>query len=83
MKAGICARGYGLSVCAAGAFAVNRLIDNSGDPAIWRQVAATFVIIATLAFVLTAELRRLIWAVAFALGSRSDSGFRRLVHGFV
>jgi Domain of unknown function (DUF4153) len=63
------------AVCAAGAFAVNRLIDNSGDPAIWRQVAATFVIIATLAFVLTAELRRLIWAVAFALGSAAILAF--------
>lgn len=62
-------------VCAAGAFAVNRLVDNSGDPAIWRQVAATFIIIATLAFVLTAELRRLLWAVAFALGSAAILAF--------
>lgn len=56
-------------VCAAGAFAVNRLIDRSYDAAIWRQVAVTFVIVATLGFVLTAERRRLLWAVAFALGS--------------
>jgi Domain of unknown function (DUF4153) len=63
------------AVCATGAFAVNRLVDNSGDPAIWRQVAATFVIIATLAFVLTAELRRLMWAVAFALGAAAILAF--------
>jgi Domain of unknown function (DUF4153) len=62
-------------VCAAGAFAVNRLVDNIGDPAIWRQVAATFVIVATLGFVLTAELRRLLWAVAFALGSATILAF--------
>jgi hypothetical protein len=54
------------ALCAAGALAVNRLIDINGDVAIWRQVAATFVIVATLAFVLTAELRRLLWAAAFA-----------------
>ena len=62
-------------VCAAGAFAVNRLVAQGGDPAIWRQVAATFIIIATLAFVLTAELRRLLWAVAFALGSAAILAF--------
>ena len=62
-------------VCAAGAFAVNRLVDDISDPAIWRQVAATFIIIATLAFVLTAEVRRLIWAVAFALGSAAILAF--------
>ena len=62
-------------VCAAGAFAVNRLVDNSGDPAIWRQVAATFIIIATLAFVMTAELRRLLWAATFALGSAAILAF--------
>ncbi len=62
-------------LCAAGAFAVNRLVDNVGDPAIWRQVAATFVIVATLGFVLTAELRRLLWAVAFALGSATILAF--------
>lgn len=56
-------------VCAAGAFAVNRLLDGDNDPAIWRQVAATFVIVATLGFVLTAELRRLVWAVGFALAA--------------
>ncbi len=63
------------AVCAAGAFAVNQLVDNSGDPAIWRQVAATFVIVATLGFVLTAELRRLLWAVGFAVGAGAILAF--------
>jgi hypothetical protein len=62
-------------VCAAGAFAVNRLLDNISDPAIWRQVLATFVVTATLAFVMTAELRRLLWAVAFALGAAAILAF--------
>ncbi len=62
-------------ICAGGAFAVNRLVENGGDIAIWRQVAATFVIVATLGFVLTAELRRLIWAIGFALGAASILAF--------
>jgi Domain of unknown function (DUF4153) len=62
-------------LCAAGAFAVNRLVDVGGDLAIWRQVTATFVIVATLAFVLTAELRRLLWAAAFALGAGAVLAF--------
>lgn len=62
-------------LCAVGAFAVNRLVDQGGDVAIWRQVAATFVIIATLAFVLTAELRRLLWAVVFALAAAAILAF--------
>jgi hypothetical protein len=53
-------------VCAAGAFTVYQLVDMPDDPAIWRQVAATFIIIATLAFVLTSEQRRFGWALAFA-----------------
>ncbi|MFM2409406.1 MAG: hypothetical protein RL481_234, partial [Pseudomonadota bacterium] len=63
------------AICAVGAFSVNRLVDADGDLAIWRQVAATFVIIATLAFVLTAELRRLPWALAFALGAGAVMAF--------
>lgn len=63
------------ALCSVGAFAVNRLVDISGDVAIWRQVAATFVIIATLAFVLTAEMRRLLWATAFALGAGAVLAF--------
>jgi Domain of unknown function (DUF4153) len=63
------------AVCAAGAFAVNRLVFNADGDAIWRQVAATFVIVATLGFVLTAELRRLLWAVGFALGAGAILAF--------
>ncbi len=62
-------------LCAAGAFAVNQLVFNADGDAIWRQVAATFVIVATLAFVLTAELRRLLWAVGFALGAGAILAF--------
>lgn len=35
---------------------------------VWRQAAATFVAIATVAFVLTIEQRRWLWPVAFAAG---------------
>jgi hypothetical protein len=63
------------AICAVGAFAVNRLLDTDGDPAIARQVAATFFIVATLGFVLTAELRRLIWAAGFALGAGAVLAF--------
>lgn len=61
-------------LCALGAFAVNQLAE-SGDAAIWRQVAATFVIVATLGFVLTAEHRRLAWAIGFAIGAASVLAF--------
>lgn len=61
-------------LCSAGAFAVNRLVEN-GDAAIWRQVAATFVIVATLGFVLTAEKRRLVWAIGFAICSAAVLAF--------
>jgi hypothetical protein len=63
------------AICAASAFAVNQL-DEIGDGFdVWQQVLITFIIIATLAFVLTAELRRLLWAVAFALGSGAVLAF--------
>jgi Domain of unknown function (DUF4153) len=62
-------------ICAAGAWGVNRLVNGSNDQAIWRQVAATFVIVATIGFVLTAELRRLFWALAFALGAGAVLAF--------
>ena len=62
-------------ICAGGAFAVNRLVDNGNEIAIWRQVAATFVIVATLGFVLPAELRRLVWAIGFAFGAASVLAF--------
>lgn len=56
-------------------FTVNRLLDVDPDPSIGRQVAATFVIVATLGFLLTAELRRLLWAMLFALGAGAVLGF--------
>jgi hypothetical protein len=61
---------------ALAAFTVNRVLDVPGhDPAIWRQVAATFAMVATLGFVLTTELRRLPWAIAFALGAGATLAF--------
>ncbi|WP_162888083.1 DUF4153 domain-containing protein [Sphingomonas mesophila] len=45
------------------------LVDQrGGDPSPLRQAGATLVMVATLAFLLTAERRRLHWAAAFALG---------------
>jgi hypothetical protein len=61
-------------LCSLGAFAVNQLV-KSGEAAIWRQIAATFVIVATLGFVLTAEHRRLAWAIGFAVGAASVLAF--------
>jgi hypothetical protein len=63
------------AVGAVGAFTVNRLLDTDGDPSIGRQVAATFMIVATLGFLLTAEMRRLAWAAAFALGAGAVLAF--------
>ncbi len=60
--------------CSASAFAVHRLVDH-GEVAIWRQAAATFVIVATLGFVLTAEKRRLVWAIRFAISSAAVLAF--------
>ena len=34
----------------------------------WRQAGATFVVIATVRFVLTVEQRRWLWSLYFALG---------------
>lgn len=63
-------------VCALAMFVVNRLLEvDSGDPVVWRQVAATFAIVLALAFVLTAELRRLIWAAGFAFLAASVLAF--------
>ncbi len=65
------------AICAGGALAVNRLVETTGgnDLAIWRQVAATFAIVATIALVLTAEQRRLVWAIAFAGASATVLAF--------
>ena len=62
-------------ICAGGAYVVNRLVENGGDIAIWRQVAATFVIVITFGFVLTAEIRRLVWAIGFAFSAASVLAF--------
>jgi hypothetical protein len=35
---------------------------------VWKQAATAFTVVATIAFLLTAELRRWTWAIAFALG---------------
>lgn len=35
---------------------------------VWRQAGTTFVAVAVLAFLLTIELRRWVWAIVFALG---------------
>jgi hypothetical protein len=63
------------AICAAGMLAARQLTSVSGDAPLWRQVAATFCIIAPLAFVLTAELRRLLWAVAFGIGAGAVLAF--------
>jgi hypothetical protein len=62
-------------ICAAGAFLFYWLVDVSENASVKRQVAATFVAVATMAFVLTAELRRLIWAIAFALSAAAVLAF--------
>lgn len=62
-------------ICAGAMLGVNRLLDLDRDPEIWRQVMATFLIVVALAFVVTAELRRLLWAVGFALGAGAILAF--------
>jgi Domain of unknown function (DUF4153) len=58
-------------ICAVGALAFYYLIDGNANsaPSIPQQVAATFIMVATVAFVLTAEMRRLAWVIGFALSS--------------
>lgn len=63
------------AICSLGMLAVNRLLDLERDPEIWRQVLAVFVIVAALGFVVTAELRRLVWAIAFAMGAGAVLAF--------
>jgi Domain of unknown function (DUF4153) len=63
-------------LCAVSGFTVYHLLEApDNNPAVWRLVAATFVIIATIGFVLTAELRRLLWAMLFALGAGAVLAF--------
>jgi hypothetical protein len=58
------------ALCAVAGLIFDQLTDfqYSTKPQALREAAATFVTIATISFVLTAELRRLTWAGAFALG---------------
>lgn len=58
------------TVAAIGGLAFNLLTDAKFDEtlSVTRQAGATFVAVATLAFVLTIEVKRWTWAVAFAIG---------------
>jgi hypothetical protein len=58
------------ALCAVAGLIFDQLTDipYSAKPQPLREAAATFVAITTISFVLTAELRRLTWAGAFALG---------------
>jgi hypothetical protein len=58
------------AICSAAGLLFSQLADVAGsaDPAVWRQVAATFVAVATISFVMTVEQRRWQWALGFALG---------------
>lgn len=58
------------AICAAAGVVFHALVDHSyGGPPLgpWRQAAATFVGIGALSFVVTVELRRWWWSLAFAL----------------
>jgi Domain of unknown function (DUF4153) len=54
-------------LCGLAMFVVNQLFYNEADLVVWRQILGTFIIVLTLAFVVTAEQRRLRWAIAFAV----------------
>ena len=58
------------AICAIAGLLVHLLTDHRYvDPlAAWRQAGATFVVIATVGFVLTVERRRWLWSLYFALG---------------
>ena len=58
------------AICAVAGLIFNQLTEYSypGTIAPARQAAATFVAVGTIAFVLTVELRRWQWALAFAAG---------------
>jgi hypothetical protein len=60
------------AIGAAAGLAIFFLTDRSGDYStpfpVWRQVATAFTIVAAVSFLLTVELRRWVWAVAFAIG---------------
>jgi hypothetical protein len=59
------------AIGAAGGLIIHLLTDghNYSTPLpVWKQAATTFTAIAVLSFLLTVELRRWTWAIAFALG---------------
>lgn len=58
------------AICAVAGLLFHLLTDHVyADPlAAWRQAGATFVVIATVAFVLTVEQKRWLWSLFFALG---------------
>jgi hypothetical protein len=59
------------AIGAVGGLIVHLLTDkaNYSDPLpIWKQAATSFTVIATISFLLTVELRRWTWSIAFALG---------------
>jgi hypothetical protein len=59
------------AIGAAGALIIHLLTvgHNYSTPLpVWKQAATTFTAVAVLSFLLTVELRRWIWAIAFALG---------------
>ena len=57
-------------ICAAAGLLFHFLIDHhwTGGVPVWKQAAATFVVIATVSFVLTVERLRWTWTVGFAVG---------------
>jgi hypothetical protein len=54
-------------ICSAAGLAFH-FVTEPASPEPWRQALAGFIAVATLAFVLTVELRRLHWAAIFAIG---------------
>lgn len=60
------------AIGAVGGLIVHLLTDRAGDYGtpfpLWKQAATCFTAIAVLSFLLTVELRRWTWAIAFALG---------------
>ena len=58
------------AICAVAGLLFHLLSDHPfAEPlAAWRQAGATFVVIATVAFVLTVEQKRWLWSLYFALG---------------
>jgi hypothetical protein len=59
------------AIGAVGGLIVHLLTDKASysDPLpIWKQAATAFTVVATVSFLLTVELRRWTWSIAFALG---------------